>query len=59
MDRQEKHQQQKEKERVQQKKVDKAHEDESQKKRLPMNPVWLILGIVLTLLVVYFWTFWL
>ena len=59
MDRQEKHQQQNEKEREQQKKVDKAHEDESQKKRLPMNPVWLILGIVLTLLVVYFWTFWL
>jgi hypothetical protein len=59
MDRQEKHQQQKEKEREQQKKVDKAHEDVSQKRRLPMNPVWLILGIVLTLLVVYFWTFWL
>jgi hypothetical protein len=57
MDNQEKHQQKKETEREEQKKVDKAHEEESQKYRLPINPIWMVLGVALTLLVVYFWTF--
>jgi len=57
MDYQEKQKQKKEKEREEEKKVDKAHEEESQKNRLPLNPLWMILGIGLTLLVIYFWTF--
>jgi hypothetical protein len=57
MDSQEQHRQHKEKDREQQKKVDKAHEEVSQKNRLPLNPLWLILGTALTLLVVYIWTF--
>jgi hypothetical protein len=56
MDQQEKHQQKKEKDREQQKKVDKAYEEESQKNRFPIHPLWWIVGVVLTLLVVYFWT---
>ncbi len=57
MDSQEKHQQKKEKEREQEKKADKAHEEESFDQRLPINPVWWVVGTVLVLLVIYFWTF--
>lgn len=56
MDSQEKHQQKKEKEREKQKKVDKAHEEQSQRNRLPVNPIWWVIGTVLILLVIYFWT---
>ncbi len=56
MDSHEKHQQKKEKEREKRKKVDKAYEVESQRKRLPVNPVWWVIGTVLVLLIIYFWT---
>lgn len=56
MDQQEKRQQKKEKEREEQKKIDKAHEEESQQNRLPIHPVWWIVGAVLTLVVIYYWT---
>jgi hypothetical protein len=56
MDSQEKHKQRKEKEREEQKKIDKAHEEETQKNRLPLNPFWWVIGVALTLFVLYVWT---
>jgi hypothetical protein len=59
MDRQEEHRQRKEKERDEKKKAEKAYEAKSEKERLPINSIWLMaIGIVLTLLAVYTWTFW-
>ena len=47
----------KEKEREQKNKEEMAYEDVQQKRRLPVNSVWLIvLGIVLTVAIVYVWT---
>jgi hypothetical protein len=58
MDHREKHQQHKQKEREQKKKVDKAYEDASEKRRLPVNSAWLVVaGVLLTVLIVYAWTF--
>ncbi|MCA1628112.1 MAG: hypothetical protein LC742_09135 [Acidobacteria bacterium] len=57
MDRQEKHRQQKEKEREQKNKVERAYEDVQEKRRLPVNSVWLVVvGVVLTAIIVYVWT---
>jgi hypothetical protein len=56
MDSKEKHQQKKEKEREEQKKIDKAHEEETQRNRMTLNPVWWIVGTVLVLFVIYIWT---
>ena len=56
MDRQEKHQQQKEKEREQKNKDEKNYEEAQQKRRLPVNSVWLVVvGVVLTAIIVYVW----
>lgn len=57
MNYQDKQKQKKEQSREEQKRADKAHEETMQQNRLPLNPVWMMLGIVLTLLVIYFWTF--
>ncbi len=57
MNRQEKHQQEKEKARDEKKKEQKAYEEVSEQRRPPVRAVWLIVvGIVLTLLVIYLWT---
>jgi Mg2+/citrate symporter len=57
MDRQERHRHRKEKEREQDKKDEKAFEEATQDSRPPFRPVWLwILGVVLTLAIVYAWT---
>jgi hypothetical protein len=57
MDRQEKHRQQKEKERDQKNQADKAYEDRQERRRPPVNAVWLVvLGIVLTTVILYAWT---
>jgi hypothetical protein len=56
MDRQEKHQQQKAKERDQKYKKEKVYEEVQQKRRLPVNSVWLIVvGVLLTAVIVYVW----
>ena len=58
MDHQEKHRQHKEKEREQKNKADQAYEVRQEKRRLPVNSVWLIVvGIVLTMMALYVWTF--
>lgn len=57
MNYQEKQKEEKEQAREEEKRADKAHEAAVQKNRLPLNPVWMILGVILTLLVIYFWTF--
>jgi len=57
MDNQEKHRQQKDKARDQKNKADKAYEDAQQKRRPPVNAVWLIvLGIAFTAVILYAWT---
>jgi hypothetical protein len=57
MDRQEKHRQQKEKERGQENKADQAYEVQQQKRRLPVNSVWMVVvGVLLTALALYMWT---
>jgi uncharacterized membrane protein len=57
MDRREQHREHKEKERQQKNKDEKAYEEAQVKRRLPVNSVWLIvLGIVLTMAIVYTWT---
>jgi len=56
MDRQEKHRQEKEKEREQKNKDEKNYEEVQQKRRLPVNSVWLVVvGVVLTAIIVYVW----
>jgi hypothetical protein len=56
MDRQEKHQQQKAKEREQKNKEEKVYEEVQQKRRLPVNSVWLsVVGVLLTAIIVYVW----
>ena len=57
MDNQDKLRQKKEKEREERNREQLAHEDESQKKRLPMNPIAMVVGIALVLLVLYIWMF--
>lgn len=57
MDRQERHQQQKEKQRDEKNKEEKAYEEEQQKHRLPLHPIWFVIGAALVLLVIYTWTF--
>ncbi len=44
MDRQERHQQAKQKEREEKNKEEKAYEEDQQKKRLPVHPIWFVLG---------------
>ena len=57
MDRQEKHRQEKEQERVQKNKADAAYEAQQEKERPPVNAVWLIVaGTVLVAIVLYLWT---
>ncbi len=57
MDHQEQHRQKKEKKREQKNKEEKVYEEVQEKRRLPINSVWLIvLGIVLTMAIVYVWT---
>jgi hypothetical protein len=57
MDNQEKRRQQKDKERDQKNKADKAYDDAQEKRRPPVNAVWLIaIGIVLTSVILYAWT---
>lgn len=56
MDRQERHQQDKQKEREEKNRAEQAYEDEQQKKRLPLHPFWYALGTMLVLVVIYFWT---
>jgi hypothetical protein len=59
MDRREQHRQHKEQEREQKKKEERAYEDAEQKRRLPV-PAWvMVVGVVLTVVAVYVWTFWL
>ncbi len=59
MDHREQHRQHKEKEREQKKKQERAYEDKEQKRRLPV-PAWLmVIGVVLTVVAVFAWTFWL
>ena len=59
MDRREQRRQHKEKEREQKKKHDQAYENVVQKRRLPV-PAWLmVVGLALTLIVVYVWMAWL
>ena len=56
MDRQEKHRQRKQKEREQKNKDEKNYEAVQQKRRLPVNSVWLVLvGVLLTAIIVYVW----
>jgi hypothetical protein len=58
MDRREQHHQHKEKAREQKKKKEKAFEEDYEKRRLPIHPAWLVaLGVVLTVIAVYVWTF--
>ena len=58
MDRREEHQQHKEKERAQKKKDEHAYEEASEKRRLPVNSVvFVVVGVVLTAIVIYVWTF--
>jgi hypothetical protein len=57
MDRQEKHRQHKEKERESKNKEEKSHEEMQERRRLPVNSVWLVVvGVILTAMVVYVWT---
>jgi hypothetical protein len=57
MDRQEKHQQKKEKEREEKNQAEQAYEVEQQKRRLPVNSVALVLmGMLLVTAVLYVWT---
>ena len=56
MDRQERHQQEKQKAREEKNRDEQAYEDEQQKQRLPLNPFWYALGTMLVLVVIYFWT---
>ncbi len=56
MDRQEKHRQDKEKEREQRNKSERAYEAQTGKDRQPVNAVWLIVvGIALVAFVLYLW----
>ncbi len=56
MDRQERHQQEKQKAREEKNRAEKAYEEEQQKHRLPLNPFWYAVGTMLVLVVIYFWT---
>jgi len=57
MNRQEKHRQEKEKERHQKNKADEAYEARQEKVRPPINAVWLIVvGAALVAIVLYLWT---
>lgn len=56
MDRQERHQQEKQKAREEKNRAEQAYEEESQKNRLPLHPAWFVLGTSLVLVVIYFWT---
>jgi cytoskeletal protein RodZ len=57
MDHQEKHRQQKEKERERKNKKERAYEEVQEKRRLPVNSVWLVVvGVILTAMAVYVWT---
>jgi hypothetical protein len=57
MDRQEKHRRQKEKERETKNKEAKAYEEVQEKRRLPVNSIWLVVvGVLLTAVIVYVWT---
>jgi hypothetical protein len=57
MDHREQHQQKKEKAREQKKKDEKAFEEVHEKRRLPVHPAWLVVGVALTAMAVYVWTF--
>jgi hypothetical protein len=57
MDRQERHQQAKQKERDEKNQAEKAHEEVTQKNRLPVHPLWFVLGTAAVLAAVYTWTF--
>jgi uncharacterized membrane protein len=58
MDRREQHHQHKEKAREQKKKEEKAFEEDHEKRRLPIHPAWLVvLGVLMTMMAVYVWTF--
>jgi hypothetical protein len=57
MDKQEQRHQRKEKEREQKNKEQKVHEERAQQGRLPLSSTWVIVvGVVLVLAVIYFWT---
>lgn len=57
MDRQDRHQQAKQKEREEKNKEEKVYEEVQQKKRLPVRPIWFVLGTALVLAAVYVWSF--
>jgi hypothetical protein len=57
MDRKEQHRQQKDKAREQKNKQEAAYEDKHEVDRPAFRPVWLlVLGIVLTIAIIYIWT---
>lgn len=57
MDNREERRQQKDKAREQKNKADKTYDDAAEKRRPPVNAVWLIvLGIALTSVILYAWT---
>jgi hypothetical protein len=56
MDRQERHQQDKQKAREEKNRAEKAYEEEQQKRRLPLHPLWYALGTAMVLVVIYVWT---
>jgi type VI protein secretion system component VasF len=59
MDKKDRHREQKEKEREQKKKDEQRYENASQKRRLPVPPWVMLLGVVMVALALYVWMFWL
>jgi hypothetical protein len=57
MDRQERRQQAKQKERQEKNRAEQAYEETAQQRRLPVHPVWFVVGTALVLAAVYVWTF--